>query len=523
MGRGRGNFSMSTKSYEQRKEMVPRSSSAKIVRPSGKEVVVVENNLSNPSEMIGGTKNQKETELMLSDNVPESSDKEAGKTSDARQLFDLNGEPENEKQNKKSWAGLFKDNRSPAKGMKLRFIPTEGDCVDMSIGEPLNMIEVWGYCLVGFFTGMFPGFRAVHKLMEDWGVRCKLLPHYKGWLVFQFKTEEDRTKVLLNGPYDVLGRMLMLKELSEDFSFEDEEFLKVPIWIKFPRFPMECWNEEKISLVASKVGLPIYTDGVTNEKTKLDYARGLIEVDVSKPPPVSVRLRLRSRRYFTQYVVYETFPNYCFHCKKFGHHPFTYKVLHNLEREQREEEQRNKELYVQVIPRDDMESEVIKESEEHREEDQRNKEPFAQVLPGNDMESGILKGYEEHKDVEGTKKVVCKPSIEPLDCSVGQCAVTETGEHKYGKEQEKNAELMINLTDKEKLSTRVTERDKSSPKNRNMQQHGQIANQSRNKHDGVTTVNVLKSDGVIKARTALEKTGKEDNVGGGGITRACVK
>ncbi|CAH9134929.1 unnamed protein product [Cuscuta epithymum] len=196
--------------------------------------------------------------------------------------------------NKTSWAGLFKDNRAPSKGMKLRYIPTEGDFVDMSIEEPINMVEVWGFCLVGFFTGRFPGIKSVYKLMDGWDVRCKLLQHSRGWFVFQFKTDEDRTRVLLDGPYDVAGRMLMLKELSEGFSFEDEEFLKVPLWVKFPRYPMECWNEEKINIVASKVAQPIYTDGVTNEKTKLDYARVLIEVDISKPPPLSVKMRMRS-------------------------------------------------------------------------------------------------------------------------------------------------------------------------------------------------------------------------------------
>ncbi|CAH9068711.1 unnamed protein product, partial [Cuscuta epithymum] len=215
-------------------------------------------------------------------------------TNHAHQLFDLNGEPEKEKTaNKTSWAGLFKDNRAPSKGMKLRYIPTEGDFVDMSIEEPINMVEVWGFCLVGFFTGRFPGIKSVYKLMDGWDVRCKLLQHSRGWFVFQFKTDEDRTRVLLDGPYDVAGRMLMLKELSEAFSFEDEEFLKVPLWVKFPRYPMECWNEEKINIVASKVAQPIYTDGVTNEKTKLDYARVLIEVDISKSHPLSVKMRMR--------------------------------------------------------------------------------------------------------------------------------------------------------------------------------------------------------------------------------------
>ncbi|CAH9075196.1 unnamed protein product [Cuscuta epithymum] len=119
----------------------------------------------------------------------------------------------------------------------------------------------------------------------------------------------------------------MLKELSENFSFEDEEFLKVPIWVKFHDLPMQLWNDEAMSEVASMVGVPITTDKITQERINNDYARVLIEVDVSKPPPLSFPIRLPSQKVFKQNVVYETFPSYCFHCKEYGHHPFICKKL----------------------------------------------------------------------------------------------------------------------------------------------------------------------------------------------------
>ncbi|CAH9076348.1 unnamed protein product [Cuscuta epithymum] len=251
----------------------------------------------------------------------------------AHKVTDKLPEPTRGAGTKSSWAGLFKDNRAPSKGLKLRYIEPEGDFVDLSDGTLCDLISIWGYCLVGCFTGDFPGMRAIHNLMESWGVRCKLLPHKKGWVIFQFKSEEDRTKVLMGGPYMVLGRSLMLKNLQQGFSFEDEEFLKVPIWLKLPHLPMDCWSEDSVSKISSRLGMPIFTDGVTSEKTMLNYARVLVEVDVSKPPPLFVDIKLPNGRKRRQFVIYETFPDYCFHCKKYGHHAFTCKVLHQLERE----------------------------------------------------------------------------------------------------------------------------------------------------------------------------------------------
>ncbi|CAH9085043.1 unnamed protein product [Cuscuta europaea] len=227
----------------------------------------------------------------------------------------------------KPWKSLFKDNRDPTRGIKLKYVPPKGETLD-SVDRALpSMIEMWGFCLVGHFTGAFPGLKAVHELKAIWGVKCRVTSHEKGWVIIKFQNEEDRAKVLHEGPYTVFGRLLMLKELSEDFTFEDAEFLKVPIWVKFQKLPMKLWNDVAMSEVESMVGVPITTDKVTQERTNNDYARVLIEVDISKPPPLSFPIRLPSRKVFKQYVLYETFPSFFFHCKEYGHHPFICKEL----------------------------------------------------------------------------------------------------------------------------------------------------------------------------------------------------
>ncbi|CAH9098628.1 unnamed protein product [Cuscuta europaea] len=115
--------------------------------------------------------------------------------------------------------------------------------------------------------------------------------------------------------------------LSDDFTFDDEAFLKVPIWVKFPNLPLNLWNEEAMSKIASKVGVPITTDKVTQEMTNYHFARVLIEVDITMAPCLSFAIRLPSGKIIKQLVVYETFPNFCFHCKSYGHHPFICKQL----------------------------------------------------------------------------------------------------------------------------------------------------------------------------------------------------
>ncbi|CAH9129594.1 unnamed protein product [Cuscuta epithymum] len=80
--------------------------------------------------------------------------------------------------------------------------------------------------------------------------------------------------------------------LREGFTFDDAEFLKVPIWLKLPSLPMDCWDEEVINMIASRVGVPIFTDGIANEKSRLNFTRMLVEVDVAMPPPLFVDIKL---------------------------------------------------------------------------------------------------------------------------------------------------------------------------------------------------------------------------------------
>ncbi|CAH9116465.1 unnamed protein product [Cuscuta europaea] len=71
-----------------------------------------------------------------------------------------------ETSNTKSFASLFKDNREPEKGMKLRYIEPVGDYVDFSMGVMKSMVEIWGHCLVGYFAGRYLGFKPIQELVS---------------------------------------------------------------------------------------------------------------------------------------------------------------------------------------------------------------------------------------------------------------------------------------------------------------------------------------------------------------------
>ncbi|GAA0149187.1 hypothetical protein LIER_08428 [Lithospermum erythrorhizon] len=84
-------------------------------------------------------------------------------------------------------------NRSPL--TRLEFVKV-GEEVTLGVEDVAPLDEPKGFCLAGYFSGRFPGLRAVHQLKDYWKVKCKVIPHEKGWVVFRFDSDTDRQRVL---------------------------------------------------------------------------------------------------------------------------------------------------------------------------------------------------------------------------------------------------------------------------------------------------------------------------------------
>ena len=220
---------------------------------------------------------------------------------------------------KAPWVNLFKDNRNLGMGIKLDEWEDDGDLVLLEEDDVDVVEDAWGYCLVGLFAGKFPGWTAVRKLREGWKVDCTHWRHRSGWLVFKFQSEEDRRKVLEGGPYFAYGSNLILKSLPRCFRFEGEDVSSVPIWIKLPGLPLDCWNARALGKIVSKVGKPISTDKLTLSKERISFARVLVEVDASEDIISEVEVRLPTGEVYQQLVIPELIPKFCKRCKTFGH------------------------------------------------------------------------------------------------------------------------------------------------------------------------------------------------------------
>nr|TKS17470.1 hypothetical protein D5086_0000012940 [Populus alba] len=149
--------------------------------------------------------------------------------------------------------------------------------------------EIWNLCVVGYVSGKNPGFKALQRIIAtNWKCEATLTIHETGWLIYHFKSEEDKLAVLRGGPYLVYGRPLVLRQMTKYFDFSSAEMSRVPVWL-------------------------------TSNLGRMSYARVLVEIDLLEELRHNVKISLPEGSTLLQKIIYETLPKYCNFCHVLGH------------------------------------------------------------------------------------------------------------------------------------------------------------------------------------------------------------
>ncbi|XP_028554509.1 uncharacterized protein LOC114580608 [Dendrobium catenatum] len=184
----------------------------------------------------------------------------------------------------KSWNKVFEPSNATANALKFSHFPSEPDIIPFS-GEKLsNGGEDWKLCVVGYSIGRRPYYEALlSAVKKTWNLKgsVQLLSLNDGFFLFRFSCAEDFNMVWSRGVWIILGKPFVLQKWHLKFIPKGEEFASVPIWVKIHDLPLACWNSEGISRIASKIGIPVAADSLTEQNTRLTFARICVLVDCS--------------------------------------------------------------------------------------------------------------------------------------------------------------------------------------------------------------------------------------------------
>ncbi|KAK8598769.1 hypothetical protein V6N13_094729 [Hibiscus sabdariffa] len=144
-------------------------------------------------------------------------------------------------------------------------------------------ISEWKNSLVGQFIGSAPNFGTMQKIAGIlWGKSVKVSLAESN--LFFFANATDRDWVLENGPWHIHNKPLL-----------------------------------GLSYIANVVGVPLYMDSVTASRTRLEFAKVCVELEVDASTPKHINVLLRDGSTTAIRVWIPWIPSRCSNCKLFGH------------------------------------------------------------------------------------------------------------------------------------------------------------------------------------------------------------
>ncbi|XP_048498189.1 uncharacterized protein LOC104900325 [Beta vulgaris subsp. vulgaris] len=176
-----------------------------------------------------------------------------------------------------------------AKGTSLKFIaPTVkngGSIASLDKNETDKLSEIWATSLVIYIVGVTPSIGALTRFIEkEWNTVAKptIYLHDDGFFVVKFGSVDDRNEILYVGPHSYNNRPIIVKPWTANFNFNEEVLKVIPLWIKLPNLPLNCWSADSLSRIGSLLGVPLYANECTSKQLRISFARILVEIDVTK-------------------------------------------------------------------------------------------------------------------------------------------------------------------------------------------------------------------------------------------------
>lgn len=151
-----------------------------------------------------------------------------------------------------------------------------------------KLCDIWANVVVVYVVGQTPIIGTIIRFITlEWNTvaKPKVFLHEYGYFLVKFESLRNRNEILYSGPFTLNNRPMIVKAWTPSFNFHDEIMRVIPLWVRFPNLPLNCWGPETLSRIGNMVGLPLFADECTTRQMKVSFAKLLIEVDVTKLVP----------------------------------------------------------------------------------------------------------------------------------------------------------------------------------------------------------------------------------------------
>ncbi|XP_074318577.1 uncharacterized protein LOC141655393 [Silene latifolia] len=224
-------------------------------------------------------------------------------------------EPEDDE----GWTKVSGKSRFPSSSPKAA---SSSDMMQLTMDDVQSEINYWSTAVVCYVLGGNPPWELLSGFVNRlWGKykydKVSFLPN--GAFLVHFPTLECKNLVLQQGFPMFNNKPLVVKSWTEDCSLTKERVKYVPIWIRLCGLPLKFWGASSLEKLSSLVGKFMRCDTATMEKTRLGYARLMVEVEVGQQFLDSLYFKDEKDCETSVAIEYEWRPDVCSLCKGIGH------------------------------------------------------------------------------------------------------------------------------------------------------------------------------------------------------------
>ncbi|XP_056695788.1 uncharacterized protein [Spinacia oleracea] len=192
--------------------------------------------------------------------------------------------------------------------------------VEIELEDIQEEVEFWMSAVVCYVVGANPPINVmegfIRRIWKHLNVD-KVVMVKRGVFIVRFLTMDSRDKVL-DGHYFFDNKPLIMKPWNSDMDMDKEEVKSVPIWVQL-KLGFKYWGERALFKIISQIGKPIKRDQATLNRDKLQFARVMVDVPLSKELPDCISFRDENGLMVNVGLYYEWRPTLFSKCKMIGH------------------------------------------------------------------------------------------------------------------------------------------------------------------------------------------------------------
>ncbi|XP_062099754.1 uncharacterized protein LOC133805589 [Humulus lupulus] len=225
---------------------------------------------------------------------------------------------------KSHWQSFSKENmfvRDPMLSYSEPLIKNGMRIAQVDLEEVIMQAANWSSAVICMVLGanppmaVFEGF--IKRIWGHLGI-AQVARMSMGLIMVRFNDDATRNQVLESGVLHFDRKPVIIRPWTTDLNA-----LKlvqyVPLWIRLHDLGLQYWGNKSLSALVSTVGKPIMVNQHTKERTRVQFARVLVEMDITDSPPRIIQFLNEHGQLVEQGIDYEWLPVKCKHCSGYGH------------------------------------------------------------------------------------------------------------------------------------------------------------------------------------------------------------